>query len=393
MRIVICLMVLMSSLRALTLDEQRGLISAGVEEIIQSVDPTALVGIKVYSLDEGVLLYERNGAARFVPASSLKLFTAAAALECLGWDDRFETRVMTEGKIEKGVLKGNCFLVGSGDPSLTGLDLVELVDGMGALEKIEGDLVLDLSCFEDGPQGPGWMWDEEPEFWCVSMSALNVDHNCVNEVAILEPEKLTGALFKGLLERKGIVVEGELKVGETPEGAMILASHLSEPVGKLIKVALKSSDNLYANCLFKKMGLSWKKGRERVEGFLKEYVGLNPEELVVVDGSGESRYNLVSPAQMVDFLKKMRGNRDFKGALSVGGEDGTLKNRMGTISGKVKAKTGSMTGVSSLCGYVTTDSGKELAVAIFVSGYVKEGREIKKKLEDGICQMLVNLQE
>ncbi len=383
----------MSSLGALTLDERRDLIREGIEGIIQSVDSTALVGIKIYSLDEGVDLYERNGAARFVPASSLKLFTAAAALECLGKEDRFETRVMTDGTASKGVLEGNCYLVGSGDPSLTGLDLVELIDGMGDLVRIEGDLVLDLSCFEDGPKGPGWMWDEEPAFWCVPMNPLNMEHNFVDGVAILQPEKLTAAIFKGILERKGIELDGELRVGEVPEGAVVLATHASEPISELIKVPLKKSDNLYANCLFKRLGPSWEKGRERVEAFLLENVGLNPEEMVIIDGSGLSRYNLVSPAQMIEFLKKMRSNREFKGALPIGGKDGTLKNRMGTIPGKVRAKTGAMTGVSSLCGYIMTDLGEELAVAIFVNGYVKEGREIKKKLEDRICQMLVNMQD
>ena len=394
MRAVICLFVcLMSSLGALTLDERKEIIRSGVEGIIQSVDPTALVGVMIYSLDENVALYERNSEARFVPASSIKLFTAAAALKCLGEDDCFETRVMTDGEIQKKVLKGDCYLVGSGDPSLTAMDLLELVEGMGDLEKIEGDLVLDLSCFEDAPWGPGWMWDEEPAYWCVPMSPLNVEHNFVGDEAILEPEKLAASLFKGILDRKGIVLSGELKIGNVPEGAKNLASHRSEPIRELIKVALKNTDNLYANCLFKKMGPSWEKGRNAVEAFLKEHIGLNPEEFVVVDGSGESRYNLVTPKQMIHFLKKERSNRILMDALAIGGVDGTLRNRMKMFEGKVKAKTGSMTGVSSICGYLETDSGKEFAIAIFENGYVREGREIKRKLEDGICQMLVNLSD
>lgn len=394
MRILICLIFcFMSSLGALTLEEKKGLIHEGIEGIIQSVDPTALVGVMVYSFNDNTELYERNSESRFVPASSLKLFTAAAALEYLGEDDSFETRVMTTGKIEKGVLKGDCYLVGSGDPSLTGRDLIRLVDQLGNLERIEGDLVLDLSCFEDGPMGPGWMWDEEPAYWCVPMSALNIEHNCIDEVAILEPEKLTAALFKGILERRGITLKGELRTGVVPEMGIVLARHLSEPMSELIKPILKKTDNLYANCVFKKLGPSWEKGQEKVLTFLREKIGIDSEMLRVVDGSGLSRYNLVSPKQMVAFLKKMSGDRLFKSALPIGGVDGTLRNRMKMFEGKVVAKTGSMTGVSSLCGYVKTDSGDELALAIFVNGYVKEGREIKRKLEDGICQMLVNLQE
>lgn len=394
MRAVTCLFVcLMSSLGALTLDERKEIIQSGVEGIIQSVDPTALVGVMIYSLDENIALYEKNSEARFVPASNIKLFTAAAALKCLGEDDFFETRVMTDGEIQQKVLKGDCYLVGSGDPSLTAMDLLELVEQMRGIEKIEGDLVLDLSCFEDAPWGPGWMWDEEPAYWCVPMSSLNVEHNFVGDKAVLEPEKLAASLFKGILDRKGVVLSGELKVGNIPEGAKMLAKHRSKSIRELIKPVLKNTDNLYANCIFKKMGPSWEKGRSVVEEFLREHIGLNPEEFVVVDGSGLSRYNLITPKQMIHFLKKVRSNRAFVNALAVGGIDGTLRHRMKTFEGKVKAKTGSMTGISSLCGYLETDSGKEFAIAIFENGYVKEGKEIKRKLEDGICQMLVNIPE
>ena len=96
---------------------------------------------------------------------------------------------------------------------------------------------------------------------------------------------------------------------------------------------------------------------------------------------------------MIIFLRKERGNRTLIDALAIGGLDGSLRHRMKTFEGKVKAKTGSMTGVSSICGYLKTEVGQELAIAIFSNGYVMKGREIKQKLEDRICQMLVNLSE
>lgn len=392
MRALLVLMVcLVSSLSALTLEEKRDRIHYGVEGLIKEIDEAALVGMEVYSFDDGAVLYERNAKSRFVPASSAKLFTVGAALEYLGENERFETRVVFDGEVKKGILKGDCYLVGSGDPSLTGLDLVDLVEQMGEIEKIEGDLVLDASCFEDGAKGPGWMWDEGLDAWAAPMSALNVEHNCIEEEAVSCPEHLTAALFRGVLERKGIEVTGDVKLGKLSEGGRVVARHLSEPMSELVKVAVKDSDNLYANCLFKRLGPSWEKGKERVEMFLQEKIGEN--SVVVVDGSGLSRYNGVAPHEMVEFLKKMRGNRAFMDSLAVGGVDGTLKYRMGMIPKKFLGKSGSMTGVSSLCGYATTNTGRELALAIFVTGYVKDGREIKKKLEDGICQLLVNLQE
>lgn len=382
---------LVSSLGALTLQERGDLVHYGVEGLIKEIDEAALVGMEVYSFEDGAVLYDRNAKSRFVSASSSKLFTVGAALECLGEEERFETRVVFDGEVKKGVLKGNCFLVGSGDPSLTGVDLVDLVEKMGELQKIEGNVVLDMSCFEDGPMGPGWMWDEGTDAWTAPMSALNVEHNCLEDEAVAHPEHLTAALFKGILDRKGIEVTGEVRLGKLEERGTLVARHLSEPLKELVKVAMKNSENLYANCLFKRLGPSWEKGREKIEKYLFEKIGEN--SVVVVDGSGLSRYNIVAPHEMIEFLKKMRCNRAFMDSLAIGGVDGTLKYRMGMIPKKVRGKTGSMTGVSSLCGYLTANTGKEFAIAIFVSGYVKEGREIKKKLEDGICQLLVNLQE
>ena len=389
MRVVILCICFLGTVFASTLEERKDWIYHSIEGVIQSVDPTALVGVKVVSLDEGVVLYERNAQCRFVPASSLKLFTVAAALEHLGADDRFETAVKVDGIMDEGVLKGNCYLVGSGDPSLKGKDFIGLVEGMN-MREIRGDLILDLSCFEDEPMGPGWMWDEEPAYWCAPMSALNVEHNFVGGAVVTQPELLAAALFKGLLDRKGILLRGELKLGRAPEGSVCVARHFSEPMRELIKVVLQNSDDLYSDCIFKRMGGSWAKGRRAVEGFMRDVIGLDAQELRIVDGSGLSRYNLASPNQMVTFLKGIRSNRVLKAALAVGGGTGTLKRRMMNFGGRVAAKTGSMTGISSLCGFVTTETGEELAVAIFVNGYMKEGREIKLKLEDEICHVLVN---
>lgn len=368
--------------------ENRDWISYGIDGVIQSVDPTALVGVKVVSLDEGTVLYEKNAECRFVPASVVKMLTMGAALGKLGGEYCFETVVKGDGIIEKGVLKGDCYLVGSGDPSLKALDFVELVEGL-SMREIRGDLVLDLSCFEDEAKGPGWMWDEEEAYWSVPMSALNVEHNFVHETVIVRPEELAAVVFKGLLDRKGILFRGKVRLGKAPDGSQVLSRHRSAPLKELIKTAMQDSDNLYANCIFKAMGGSWEKGRESLEGFLKE-LEMVAESLRVVDGSGESRYNLVSPNQMIEFLKAMEGNRIFKKTLAVGKESGTLRNRMRGFGGQVAGKTGSMTGVSGFSGFVTTEEGEHLAVAIFVNGYMKEGREIKIKLEDEICHILVN---
>ena len=126
-----------------------------------------------------------------------------------------------------------------------------------------------------------------------------MEHNCINGIPVQEGEKLTGVLFRALLERKGILVNGTIRQGKAPKGSKSLSIHKSKPLRELAKIALKMTDNLYANCIFKKMGGSWKSGRKKIKAFLRDVVYVDPQELVIVDGSGESRYNLISPNQMV----------------------------------------------------------------------------------------------
>ena len=381
------LIVLLFGLSSLLWGNYQERVASAIDGLIESVDPTALVGVKVVSLDNGTVLYQRNQRCRFIPASTIKVLTVGAALSWLGEEDTFATEVFGTGVIEEGVLKGDLYLVGSGDPSLTALDLVELVEKL-SLSSIEGEVVIDQTCFEDGSKGPGWMWDEEPAFWCVPMNGLNIDHNFIDEYPLEDPSRCVATLFCHLLLRKGIEVNG-VRWGKAPDKKILLASHESAPLLELAKKSMKRSDNLYANCIFKKMGGSWDKGREKVERFLRDVVCINPEELVVVDGSGESRYNLISPDQMIEVLQKLRYNRKFRSTFAVPGEKGTLKERMVHLPGKIYAKSGSMTGVSALCGYITTELGKNYAFVIYANGFVKKVKEIKKELEDQVCQVIL----
>lgn len=371
-------------------DDQKRWIGEKIEALIAEVDPTASYGIKVISAKEGEVVYERNSSKRFIPASSLKLFTAGAALAVLGGEDRFRTDFVTNGKVVNGSLKGDCFLVASGDPTLSFVDLFGLVEGIGMLKEIVGDLVIDLGQFSSERKGPGWMWDDAQARWAVPVCTLNLEHNWVNDSVIQEPERLAALFILKAFERKGIRFTGKVRFGESPDGARVLATHYSAPVVELLNTLLKESDNLYADCLFKKMGGSWEHGQLTLQCFLKEGIGIDPNELIVVDGSGLSRYNLISPDQMIVFLKAMKRAAPFRSALAVGGKDGTLERRMQGFQGRVEAKSGSMSGVTSLCGYLTSESGEEFIFAVFINGTVKKVRELKLKFEDELCHLLVS---
>jgi len=452
------------SVHASSVEDRTAFIQSAVEKTIETADPTAQVGIQVVSLGDEVV-YERNSEKRYVPGSSLKLFVAAAALDLLGADYSFETRMMADGKVKKGELVGNCYLIASGDPSLDVEGLEEIVHAMkeNGIDRIKGDLVLDLSAFDDIAQGPGWMWDDIDTYGFSPLSSINLEHNCLQftvkpgndsgrpcyvdvyprcgaisiinrsvtgkagssievrrlqdgrfevvgsmriedkpkefKMPVREPHEFAGDVLKTLFKQNQIVFEGEVKVGVCAKRVTEVGIHRSKPLAEILKVVLKVSDNLSADALFKKVGQvrygspgTWQKGSRAVREFLEGKAGLDVGNIVVLDGCGASRYNLVSPQQMVTFLKwvheKFVYGTEIKAALPIGGVDGSLKKRMTApfMVSKVRAKTGTMTGVSSLCGYLNDD----VAFAIFVNGYVKSGREIKGKIEDEICHVLLN---
>lgn len=152
-----------------------------IESVIFHADPTAQVGIKIISLKDGNTLFEKNSNEKFIPGGSLKIITAAAALQLLGPNFCFETNLYTNGFVDKGVLKGDLFLQGSGDPSLTGNNLDNLIFELKLLnvKEIEGDLVFDATEFDDLPLAPGWMWDEKLLYRDAPVDALIIDRKSV----------------------------------------------------------------------------------------------------------------------------------------------------------------------------------------------------------------------
>lgn len=222
-------------------------------------------------------------------------------------------------------------------------------------------------------------------------------------IPVEDPHLYTGHVFRDILIKAGFAFKGKIAVKATPQGALLLATHVSRSLSLLVEEMMKSSDNLYADCLFKKIGEkkygapgTWQKGSQAVREFLAATVGMNVEKMVVLDGSGLSRYNLISARQFVEFLTWMHSQfnccSEFVSALPISGVDGTLIDRMGRagMKGKVRAKTGSMTGISSLSGYLTTNDGETLAFSILQNGFTGKASEYKTKIEDEICGFLVN---
>ncbi len=220
-------------------------------------------------------------------------------------------------------------------------------------------------------------------------------------VVLDNPHLYTAHVLQLLLKKYKIACRGAIVMGTTPDKVRVVARHYSEPVSSLIRTVLKSSDNLYSDALFKKMGAvtfgkpgSWLTGKKALELFLRTHVGITDPELELFDGSGLSHANRVSPnhlAQLLTWCYKKTPYRDFFiDALPISGVDGTLKHRMKNkaVHSKVKAKTGNLPGVSSLAGYITTKKDNPLLIVIIVNRKNKSAIEFKKKLEDHLCTLL-----
>ncbi len=168
-------------------------------------------------------------------------------------------------------------------------------------------------------------------------------------------------------------------MGEALPEARRLAVHRSRPLADLLRTMNKESDNLYAEQVLKALGAervgppgSAEKGLRSVKAFL-DTLGVNPEEFRLVDGSGLSRSNAVSPEVLVNVLawmyRQFKLSPEFVSSLPVAGEDGTLAHRLGQFSRLSRAKTGTLKGVSSIAGYAVNRRGEVLAFAVLVNGY------------------------
>ena len=365
---------------------------ADIDTVLQeTLFTTANIGIKVVAVETGEVIYERNPLKLHHPASTTKLFTAATALAKLGSDYQFETTLYVDGDADTQVI-GDLYLKGRADPVLQPQDIVKLVDTLleTGVETIQGDIVVDTTYLDTVREGPGWMWDDRQ----LRISALSIRQ--------IEPEPGTrsralacGYLLKNELMEKGIEVIGDVVPGTVPLDARAVAEHLSPPLADIIKLMNKPSDNWIAELLFKTIGAevigepgTWQKGTDAITEFLAEIIGEPPAHRFV-DGSGLSRYNLLNAELLTQLLVYMYQNfelmPEYLASLPIAGVDGTLSNRMqGVYAEKVlRAKTGTLSGVSALAGYTVTADDKVFAFGILISHYVGSAtpaRDIQDKI-------------
>jgi len=391
---------------------------------IEKADRQAHIGVELISLDQKTVIYQKNAYHLFTPASVTKLFTGALALKTLGPDYQFETTLMMDGSKKGSTLNGSLYLKGSGDPSLTVVDLEKLIASVAraGIKTIKGSVHIDVSTFDDALFAAGYFLDDLEESWNSPVSALMVNRKPViaeaNRYASWLCHKRiacnTQELITSLLKKEGIALNGTVSIAEVPVKAKVVARHVSEPLAMLLKQMEKSSDNLYADAFFKKIASvrfgvpgTWQKGSQALKSFLYEDLGISPSAIIIEDGSGRSRYNAIAPHHVVSLLRWIAHQpyfNTFLESLPLSAVDGTLKERMLEIPMMVRAKTGTLPGVSALAGYVTDGEKNIMAFCAFTNGFIpplsmpgtlatkcskQEGVNFKVDFEDEFCKLLV----
>jgi D-alanyl-D-alanine carboxypeptidase/D-alanyl-D-alanine-endopeptidase (penicillin-binding protein 4) len=355
---------------------------------------------------DGKVIEEQEADKLRIPASTLKTLTAAASLDVLGSDHIFHTTLHTEALLRRGRLRGSLSLRGEADPELSDDALRSLVRQLreSGLRVVEGDLVVDPGPYAFPLYGPGWAWDDAGLSYSPEITGLNLDGGLV----ALDPENLppwvihtqseesvsflvpgqrgvqawgelpesispprvplrTGERLRVLMAEQGIRLEGEVREGKAMGEQ--LAEHSSRPLQQILKKALAVSDNLAMELLYRASG-------QELPASLAE------KKLRVVDGSGLSRYNLISCRLLVHLLR----SADLRAVLPAPGE-GTLRTRFlaGWARGHLLAKTGSMSNVSAITGYLFPGTDKECVFAIMLNGHLGSTSQ-RKAIEDEMVE-------
>lgn len=323
----------------------------------------ALTGALAIDQERGTVVFERNAAKPFRPASAEKLTVALAALAELGPAYRTETLVLGSGSRRDAIWHGDLVLKGFGDPDLRTGDLDSLARDVRSLgiRRVSGRIVADETYFDARRTAPGWKASYS-KVECPPLSALVVDRGVLNGMTVDDPARAAAIAFKRALARAGVRVANAARKGRSPSGAIKLASVASPPVRKLIRQMDAESDNFYAEMLTKLLG-----AEELGKGTTAAGVTVIRRELSergvpmvgvrLVDGSGLSAGDRLTAIALASILTKMARDPElapvFRRSLAVAGVSGTLEDRMvkPPARGRVRAKTGTTAESSSLAGY------------------------------------------
>jgi serine-type D-Ala-D-Ala carboxypeptidase/endopeptidase (penicillin-binding protein 4) len=368
-------------------------VGAVIAPLLKAKGLGSSVGAQVVDVASGTTLYSLNAGQAVPPASTAKLFTAAAALSVLGPRAQLSTTVVTGATTDEIVLVGGGDVLlnsGAGDPDEVDgrAGLVDLARSTADSLKLRGRttvaLRLDDSLFTGSAVNSSWDSDDVSDGYVAPVMALEVDEGRTGkgDNRQTDPALSAAQTFATLLKKSGITVAGKVVRGQAPEGSEQLGTVRSAPVSELVEHTLTVSDNTVAEALARLVATRSGRPTTFSDAGLAvvdkvSLLGVPTQGVQLGSGSGLGDTNKITPRALSAVLTLAASEehpelRAILTGLPVAGGSGTLETRFDTaaqkkVRGLVRAKTGTLTGVSSLAGIVVDARGRLLAFAIMAS--------------------------
>ena len=355
---------------------------AELDEMARKADDNHyFTSICVYDLTYDALLYGYNHQKKMRPASTQKLITAISALDQLGPDYQFATKMYYTGNVSidakgQGTLVGDIYIVGGMDPMFGKEGLNALADSLKThrINRLVGNVYADVSMKDTMMLGKGWCWDDDnPRLTPLTLSLSAIKSQISN---LKSQISITYKTYPG----------GGTLVGTT-----------SHTLKQVLQRMLKQSDNGYAESVLYQLGAQKKKNCTFADCVtqIKKTLSKTDQPLSsieIADGSGLSLYNYITPRMEVALLKYANQVPEIFNtlypSLPIAGIDGTLSSRLkGTkAQGNVHAKTGTVSHVITLAGYLTAPTGHLFAFSIMSNG--TDDKSETRSFHDRILKIL-----
>jgi len=381
--------------RELNLDEFR----SAVTPLLDTINDRSCVAI---SLD-GIEVGDRTSTLPVIPASVQKVMVASVALELLGPEFVYTTTVRAVELPVDGVVAGDLYLVGGGDPVLSGdwyptsnlerfpvfnhTSLDTLADSVVAagVRRVDGNVVGDGSRYDDEWFAPGWAQG------VAGVEAGPYDALMANDARVLgdefrasDPNQAAARELLRLLTERGVTVGGSAVSGVAPSDASDIAAIDSLPLPAIVEEMLANSDNNTAELMVKELGVAASGEGTRPAGLtamlsVLQGWGVDVSDLVLADGSGLAPANLLTCDAVIAVLQRFDHDGDLGAGLPVAATTGTLRGIFtdSPVAGRLRGKTGTLNNppfnqdppaVKGLAGYLPVDGGGAIEYSLLLNG-------------------------
>lgn len=386
-------------------------VAGGVE---QAADPIAeflstpgvdsrTTGVYVLDLEKGEVVGEYNATLPLTPASVMKCVTTATLLDEVGDSWFYETPVFAAGPILGNILEGDIVVQGSADPSLNSrnaespdvlLEIVGALDAAG-VDTVRGRIVVDESRFAGPAVNPTWMRADTYEDYGTGTHAFNFEDNAEGGRSVRDPKDVFVRKLKHRLEQAGIVVVDSAIIGLRKRDARVLGIHRSEAIRDIMRSCMMRSDNQYAESMLRTYSRlrggdgSVQSGADAELDYWKRR-RLPLADVRIVDGSGLSRTNRLTPVFLGRLLARMSSNPYYASFFPLAGQEGTLR-RFGTgtlLEGYAAMKTGSMRGIQSYAGYLLNDDYEPTHVIVVMMNNLGDRSAARQALQEMLVKLL-----